>query len=227
MHNIILRCSCVQGVDNVWETSCISPIQIINVISKSSSLFSVDCDSNIVRYKKPFDLDDVFKVRNQCANNEDWVLIDNPKEKMVSEIWPEDISNMKRIFFDSSIPLQICFPSVENRFNFYTHDMGFYSCFFINDMSIEDVCYGLLNQIIQQKSKAEVEWISNRKANISFLVKIIKGGIAIDVDSILVNENEMSFLYYYFHDDTSKFGDFLFPKKPILCQQIMSITIQT
>ena len=223
MHNIILRNSNVQGVDNVWETSCIAPTQIINTIFKSSSLFSVDCYSNIVRYTNPFVLNDVLKVGNQSKDNMDWIIIDNPEGKKVSELLPKDISNIKKLFADSSISLRTSFPSVGNKFNFYTHDMGFYSCFFVSNLSVEYVCHGLLNQIVQSKRKDTVKSVSSHDTNISLLVEKLKGGIAIDVDSIIENGNEISFLYHHFCDETSKFGDFLYPRQPIVCQQRMSI----
>lgn len=203
----------MQGVKNVWETSLISTSSIVCAINDSHALFGVD-----YRNRKVSDIDAAMFYKDSSyiksiMKHPDIVLFDNPHNKKAKELPPGDLSVMLGLFDDPHIPLNIQLLSVRNSFQLYTHDDGFYSCFYSHKLSNIKVLRQLLKQIIYAEKGIRAE--INDVSQLGELLERVYGGVAIDVESICVENQHIFLKIHCYNDGQSRFSNFLFPRESV------------
>lgn len=213
LSNVLLRCGCVQGVRNVWEASLISTSSIVGAINDSHALFWVD-----YRNRKVYDIDAAMFYKDcsyikSIIKDPDMALFDNPHDKKAKELPPGDLSVMLGLFDDPHIPLDIRLLSVRNSFQLYTHDDGFYSCFYSHKLSNITVLRQLLKQIIYGEKGIRPEMKDD--SQIGELLERVYGGVAIDVESICVESQHTFLKIHCYNDGQSRFSNFLFPRESV------------
>ena len=202
---VILKCSAWGNCEKLFETSNIDPYLIVDVLSSSSILYSIDQNHKTISKMTSRELIEYSNDQISLRKNPDLILVDNPFGKEIEDISNQDFETMMQLFSSPESLINVCFPDIQNSMVLYAHDYNFYVAFYSNIQNVTEITCNLLNRIFSYSGN-KISIKNNDK--IIELSKLLKNGISINVKKSSIKERTLS-LMIHTHNE-SKFGDILF-----------------